>query len=437
MTKTIQETIDQLHTSLKEYIEATYHIGDPVLIAQRRALLNRIGVTHQIPYLESTPKYQLGQRFCDMKGLPGAARAVYEALAKAEGDNPRLLFDPPYRHQGEAIRGALIEGKNLVIMTGTGSGKTESFLLPILGKFAREAADRPQAFASQRAMRALLLYPMNALVNDQLGRLRAIFGDPRLVQQFDEWAGRPPTFARYTSRTPYAGTRLGKRRGKNREVRDGKKLASFENFYVEIERQASGPASEEQAKAATLKKQLRDRGKWPAKPDLMQWFGAKNSNWLDRKTGQFLRAVTLPGDSELITRHESQEAAPDLLVTNYSMLEYMLMRPIERSARARGSPPIRMKTLPWCWTKRIFTGAPPVPKLDCCCDACGIGLVSSPNASRSSVRQPASAIPSMRGTSEHNWRVFQRRDLKRLPGISTSGPMQRPAAARMRQCSPQ
>ena len=59
-------------------------------------------------------------------------------------------------------------------MTGTGSGKTESFLLPILGKFAREASECPQSFA-QPAMRALLLYPMNALVNDQLGRLRAIF----------------------------------------------------------------------------------------------------------------------------------------------------------------------------------------------------------------------------------------------------------------------
>ena len=56
----------------------------------------------------------------------------------------------------------------------------------------------------QHAVRALLLYPMNALVNDQLGRLRAIFGDPRLVEMFAGWAGRPPTFARYTSRTPYA-----------------------------------------------------------------------------------------------------------------------------------------------------------------------------------------------------------------------------------------
>ena len=50
----------------------------------------------------------------------------------------------------------------------------------------------------------------------------------------------------------------------------------------------------------------------------------------DSKTGEFVRAVTLPDDSELLTRHEVQTAPPDLLLTNYSMLEYMLMRPIER-----------------------------------------------------------------------------------------------------------
>lgn len=323
MTRTIQETIDELHSSLKDYIEATYHIGDAALIEQRRTLLDRAGVTHQIPYLESTPKYQVGQKFADIAGLPPASLAVYAALSKRDGDNARLLFDPPYRHQGDAIRHALINGNNLVIMTGTGSGKTESFLLPILGKFAREAAEHPEAFGDQRGARALLLYPMNALVNDQLGRLRAIFGDPRLVKLFTEWAGRPPTFARYTSRTPYAGVRSGKR--------DSKKLASFESFYVEIERQASGPASDDQKRAAKLRRQLQERGKWPAKPDLEEWFGAKGTDWVNRKTGEPLRAVTLPDDSELITRHEAQAAAPDLLVTNYSMLEYMLMRPIERT----------------------------------------------------------------------------------------------------------
>lgn len=323
MARTIQETIDHLHSSLKEYIEATYHIGDPTLIDQRRELLERTGVTHQEPFLESTPKYQVGKRFRDVAGLPAAALRIYDLLSKPTGSRGRLLFDPPYRHQGDAIRHALIEGRNLIIMTGTGSGKTESFLLPILGKFAREAVDRPASFGGQPAMRALLLYPMNALVNDQLGRLRAIFGDPAVVAQFTKWAGRPPRFARYTSRTPYAGVRTSKK--------DSRKHTSFEEFYVEIERRAAGSASEEQLAAAHLRTQLKDRGKWPAKPDLDKWFGAKGSRWLDTKTQEFQRAVTLPDDSELITRHEVQAAAPDLLVTNYSMLEYMLMRPIERS----------------------------------------------------------------------------------------------------------
>lgn len=322
MARTIQETIDRLYSSLKEYIEATYHIGDPSLIEQRRTLLERVGVTHQEPFLETTPKYQLGAHFAAVSGLPDAALDVFAMLSEPREHRGRLLFDPPYRHQGDAIRHALIQGSNLVIMTGTGSGKTESFLLPILGKFTREAKERPESFA-RPAMRALLLYPMNALVNDQLGRLRSIFGDPELVQRFTNWAGRPPRFARYTSRTAYAGVRSGKK--------DGRKLASFEQFYVEIERQASGPVSDEQKAAARLRSDLKERGKWPAKPNLAKWFGEKSSRWYDPKAGTFLRAVTLPGDSELITRHEVQDSCPDLMVTNYSMLEYMMMRPIERS----------------------------------------------------------------------------------------------------------
>ena len=88
-----------------------------------------------------------------------------------------------------------------------------------------------------------------------------------------------------------------------------------------------------------LLKELKKHGKWPAKPDLLAWFGTKGSHWQNSKTGAFQRAVTLPDDSELLTRHEVQAAPPDLLVTNYSMLEYMLMRPIER--------PIFDKTREW------------------------------------------------------------------------------------------
>lgn len=321
--QTIVETITRLQHALCEYIEATYHISAPSLIKQRKELLAKPEVIHQVPYLESTPRYESGRRFADMRDLPRAALDLFQALAKQDGELPRILYDPPYRHQSEAIENCLIQGKNLVVMTGTGSGKTESFLLPILGKLAREAKDIPSSFGEHAAMRALILYPMNALVNDQLGRLRSLFSDPRVTQRFKSWANRPPRFARYTSRTPYAGIRT--------PGKDSQRLGGFDGFYVSLQRLCEDGTPDEQEKAKRLLSDLKVRGKWPAKPDLEAWFGSKGTRWQDSKTGKFLRAVTLPDDSELLTRHEVQAAPPDLLVTNYSMLEYMLMRPIERS----------------------------------------------------------------------------------------------------------
>jgi ATP-dependent helicase YprA (DUF1998 family) len=323
MAQTIQETISELHGSLRDYIEATYHISSPALIEQRKELLDRDAVIFREPYIESTPRYQTGEAFAAIKELPQAALDAFVALSSVQGGFEKRLYDPPYKHQSDAIRRTLIEGKNILVMTGTGSGKTEAFLLPILGKLAREAMYNPAAFADQPAVRALILYPMNALVNDQLGRLRSIFGDPRTVALFKKWAQRPARFARYTSRTPYAGVRT--------RQKDQRRLHAFEDFYVDIQRQASESPSDEQKEAETLLNELKKRGKWPAKPDLVAWYGEKGSDWQDRRTKEFRRAVTLPDDVELITRSEVQAVPPDLLVTNYSMLEYMLMRPIERS----------------------------------------------------------------------------------------------------------
>jgi ATP-dependent helicase YprA (DUF1998 family) len=329
--QTIKQTIENLHSSLKDYIEATYHISDPALIAQRKKLLNKTGVIHQVPYLESTPKYQTGESFASMVGLPTSALELFNRLSVSEADLPKLIYDPPYKHQSESLVNSLIGKKNLVIMTGTGSGKTESFLLPILGRFAKEAQSRPASFAGEPAVRALIMYPMNALVNDQLGRLRAILGDRRLVETFNAWCGRPPRFARYTSRTPYAGVRTARK--------DSLRLQSFESFYIDVLRRSNSNDHEESELARTLLTSLKKHGKWPAKPNLEAWFGKKGSGWQDRRTGEFIRAVTLQGDSELLTRHEVQITPPDLLVTNYSMLEYMLIRPIER--------PIFDKTKAW------------------------------------------------------------------------------------------
>ena len=150
--ETIQAGLRSLHTALRDYIEATYHIRAPSLVARRKALLDEPGVIYQDPYVESTPRYQTGKPFASMPGLPPAALTAYEVLAREQDGAPRLVFDPPYQHQFEAVEQCLVGGKNLVIMTGTGSGKTEAFLLPILGTLARQAQADPDSF-DQPAMR--------------------------------------------------------------------------------------------------------------------------------------------------------------------------------------------------------------------------------------------------------------------------------------------
>ena len=206
MASTIQESISELHTALSEYIEATYHIGNPILVKARQRLMNEPGNIHQIPFLESTPRYISDRKFHQIAGLSPAAVSLLESLSSNGNGHKALLHDPPYKHQAYAIEKSIVDGKNLLIMTGTGSGKTESFLMPVLAKLSIEASTKPQSFGN-RAVRALLLYPMNALVNDQLGRLRSMFSDPRVIAAFQDWGDRIPQFARYTSRTPYAGGR--------------------------------------------------------------------------------------------------------------------------------------------------------------------------------------------------------------------------------------
>ncbi|MGW0056562.1 DEAD/DEAH box helicase [Nocardia nova] len=316
---TIGETVSKIQAALRDYIEATYHIGHPTVISQRRALLKQKGVLFQDPYFESTPRYQTDRRF-DALELDDAVQTLFGRLTREDGTLPRVLFDPPYIHQAEALELTRRDGKSLVITTGTGSGKTESFLLPMLAKLAEEASHRPDSFASP-AVRALILYPMNALVNDQLGRMRLLLGDPRVTTQFQAWAGRPARFARYTSRTLYPGVRT--------REKDQRRLESIEDFYILLIDRANDPTSPWHKDAKDLMDTLRAKGKWPAKPDLKRWFGTKGSRW-QNSSGEFIRAVLDAEDPELLTRHEVLGSPPDVLITNYSMLEYTLMRPLER-----------------------------------------------------------------------------------------------------------
>jgi len=155
--------------------------------------------------------------------------------------SPALPLERPlYLHQEQGIEKVVRGGRNVIISTGTGSGKTETFLIPIFEHLLRE---RRAGTLDQPGVRALLLYPMNALANDQLKRLRRVLG------RFPDI-----TFGRYTGET---------------KEKDGQAEDAFRD--------------------------------------------------------QFPREPRLP--NELISRIQMREAPPHILLTNYAMLEYLLLRP--------------------------------------------------------------------------------------------------------------
>lgn len=305
----VQEIADALRSRLQRYIEAAYHLRDASVVAERRALLSEPGSIAREPFLETTPSYEIGPAYGAL-GLPDPIGATLDELA---GWRPGVgIFPRPYRHQAEALSAFFNQRRDLIVSTGTGSGKTETFLLPILGALLEEGASRPASF-QRPGFRALLLYPMNALVSDQIARLRRLFGAERLAELFRLRYGRHPRFGMYTSRTPYPGSRDTKR--------DSQHLDRLIRYYLDLEEAAARAGAGSQS--ARLVEELRACGRWPAK-NLAGFFGRPGERWEKR-----LR--TQPGDRELLTRHEIQLACPDILITNYSMLEYMLMRPIERS----------------------------------------------------------------------------------------------------------
>ena len=222
----------QLQHVLVRYLLTTFDVNrdgqEPELAAELRARLNQPGALFRGPYLELTPPYRTGQ---SLRALcaQGVLTPDLLRLSCFERNKPIPADAPLFVHQERAIRKLCVDGRSVVISSGTGSGKTEGFLIPILDDLLRD---------STPGVRALLIYPMNALVNDQLDRLRGLL------------AGTEITFGRYTS-----------------ELR----------------------ATEKEARQV-----LRD-----------------------------------PMPNEVISREEIRTGRklPQILITNYAMLEYLLLRP--------------------------------------------------------------------------------------------------------------
>ena len=289
----------ELREELESYINAQYFDKAEVLRKSVETKISQEGVLFREPFIESSPSYKTVPNGLANANIPNWMRDYLRELS----DRDLGVFKSPYSHQIKALE-EFMKGKDIFVSTGTGSGKTECFMWPIISKLAQEAREHDSW--SCRGLRVMIMYPMNALVSDQLSRLRRMIGDPdgKFLDTFESFtnSSRRPQFGMYTGRTAYPGSKPVKsyderlRRSLSHFV---KKNVADEKYYEDLLRQ----------------------GRIPAKNNLEQFIeGLKNGNH-----------ITDPNDAEMITRFEMQKTCPDILITNYSILEYMLMRPHEQS----------------------------------------------------------------------------------------------------------
>lgn len=164
--------------SFLRYQLTTYAFADPRLNVQMRALLS-LAVARRTPLLRG-PYVSLSRAFA-----PGASVDQLVADRVLHPHMKQLIpFESVRGHQEQAIR-AVVAGRSTLVSTGTGSGKSECFLYPIISRCLelRDAGAGP-------GICAVIVYPMNALAEDQLGRLRGLL------------AGSGVSFGMYVGKTP-------------------------------------------------------------------------------------------------------------------------------------------------------------------------------------------------------------------------------------------
>ena len=298
----------KVYSELKEaylrYVDTAYWLRSEELMSERRALLAETDLLFTDVLLEPVLPYDATVELDGVLDALGADQRVGRIVGEAlfggfrDGSNPLRLRS----HQADALRQSLQPGvapkRNVVVTSGTGSGKTESFLLPVLARIVAESLSWPpdgpvepwwdapfKGWHSSRsratrpaAVRAFILYPTNALVEDQITRLRkalrVIAGDPE---------GRQLWFGRYTGATLGSG-----------EVPSGSR-----------DKEKVNAAARELRETVSEYDELRDH------------------------RGIDLAQFADPRQGEMLTRWEMVTDPPDILVTNYSMLNAMLMRDIE------------------------------------------------------------------------------------------------------------
>lgn len=311
--------VTQLHARLTDdlflYYRTQFGLRFPELESERDELLRGAGRVYQNPLLEPRVPYRTtGRPFIDDLAELGLSEDIAAFAHTGLWEQEWELME----HQRDALAASL-GGQHVVVSAGTGSGKTESFLLPVIARLVEESqrwdvvppspegsrwwlAPRGGYVASRAhetrpaAMRALILYPMNALVEDQLKRLReGLDGEaPRAWLDANRGSNRF-YFGRYTGQTPGSG-----------RVRRAQNLYRLRDQLRVLDQLATRVL--EEVTSGQLKEEAR-------------YFIAQ-----------------LDG-GEMYSRWDMQDYPPDIMITNYSMLNIMLMR--ERDA------PIFQKTREW------------------------------------------------------------------------------------------
>lgn len=198
------------------------------------------------PYLEINDVFKTSKSMNDLID-EGVLTPLFRDLEKNKNPAYKKILPldrPLYEHQVEAIT-QIVNGNNVVVSTGTGSGKTNCFLIPVIDELLKEKANGTLG----SGIRAIFIFPMNALANDQIKNIR------RLLMNYPDI-----TFGIYNG-------------GTKEEEEDAENLYEatfFNDDYDELKK---------------------------------------------------------PLPNEFISREKMKDTPPNILFTNYAMLEHLLLRP--------------------------------------------------------------------------------------------------------------
>ena len=297
----------EIYKHIKEayllYFDTAFWLSNNKILEERKKLFLQDGSVSREPIIEALLPYKNTLTIHEVISNCSIKEGIADELGKLVFGSDKSI--KLRQHQAEALNISLRQDsqkpRNPIITSGTGSGKTECFLLPIFARLLIESKNWTnqssihkwwelnakeyenwrdmRAYCSNKrpkAVRAILLYPTNALVEDQVSRLRQI-----VMSSTNNNINPEFFFGRYT------GVTLGDNNGRPLTSRDFKNVA---DEVIEIEKEFKSITINE------LKSQFSD-----------------------------------PNCGEMVTRWDMIESPPDILITNFSMLNVMLMREVEQA----------------------------------------------------------------------------------------------------------